>query len=107
MRSTAKALYALACLLALLSLILLELESWWRYSGCTQEYILRRMLMCTWCSFFLVYPIAALLMMVHWPAQASFLRDSFLLISLVLLLALWLVSSFVALVLLSLGPDFR
>ena len=106
MKPTAKALHALACLLALLLLILLELHSWWRHSGCPQEQVLRRALVCTWFSFSLVYPIATALVMVHWPAQASFLRNSFLLLSLVLLLALWLVSSFVALVYLCLGPDF-
>jgi len=99
MRSRAKALYALACLLGLLSLIVLELESWWRYSGCPQEQFLRWMLVCTWVSFAAVYPIAAALVIVHWPAKATGLRKTLLVTSLAILLAVWILLWPVALML--------
>ena len=91
----AQALYALACLLGLLSMMV-----WLAPFG-------RHLSMRTWGSFAVVYPIAAVLMIMHRPADATSLRNPLLVPSLVLLLLVWLVSSSVALALLYLGPDFR
>ena len=106
MRSIAKALYALACLLGLLSLIVGSLDFWWHRFGGPQAEFVRQMLMCTWVSFAFVFSIAAVLVMVHWPAEDTCLRKTLLLPSLVLLLVVWAVTSSAALLLLVLGPHW-
>ena len=95
-RQKAQALYVLACLLGVQSLIV----SWLAPVG-------RQAAMCTCGSFAVVYPIAAVLMIVRWPADATGLRKTLLFASLVILLLIWLFASLVAVALFALGPDFR
>lgn len=96
LRQKARALYALACLLGVLSLIV----SWIAPIGYQAA-------VCTCGSFAVIYPIAAVFAIGSWPAHADGLRKTLLSVSLVLLLGVWLFSSLVALALLALGPHFR
>jgi len=105
MRSITKALYALTCLLGLLSLAVGRLD-WWRHFAGAEHRFVYRMLMCTSVSFALVYPIAAVLVMRHWPVKGSDLRNSLLFVSLVLLFGAWFSSSLGLVGFLVMGPDF-